>query len=196
MNIGIDLDDTTFITVDSMIKYADIYDTKILGRKGTNGKLGRIKDRYYLKTLYGWDDETKFNFFNMFYKDILEECVAMENASQVINKLKEQGNRIFFITARLNSIPNCNTYEITKNSLEKNNINYDQIIVNASDKLKVCKDKDIQIFIEDSYSTCKKLEKNGVKTYLMTTKMNEKIDAKNIERVSSWDELYIKLFKF
>lgn len=28
MKIGIDLDDTTFVTVNSMIKYADLYDKK------------------------------------------------------------------------------------------------------------------------------------------------------------------------
>ena len=62
MRIGIDIDDTTVITVNSMIKYADIFDTQILGRTGTNGNLGLIKNRYYLKVLYGWDDKTKSNF--------------------------------------------------------------------------------------------------------------------------------------
>ena len=47
MRIGIDLDDTTFITVKSMIKYADIYDMQYLGRSGTNGNLGLIQNRYY-----------------------------------------------------------------------------------------------------------------------------------------------------
>ena len=48
MKIGIDLDDTTFITVKSMIKYADKYDVEVLGRKGTNGNLGLIQNRYYM----------------------------------------------------------------------------------------------------------------------------------------------------
>ena len=64
MKIGIDIDDTTVITVNSMIKYADIYDKKILGKNSTNGKLGLIQNRHYLKALYGWEDETKFDFFN------------------------------------------------------------------------------------------------------------------------------------
>ncbi len=71
MRIGIDIDDTTLITVNSMIKYADLYDTKDLGRTGTNGNLGLIKNRYYLKVLYGWDDKTKFAFFNKYYKNVL-----------------------------------------------------------------------------------------------------------------------------
>lgn len=70
MKIGIDLDDTTFITVKSMIKYADKYDVEVLGRKGTNGNLGLIKNRYYLKVLYGWNDTQKFDFFDMYYKNV------------------------------------------------------------------------------------------------------------------------------
>lgn len=193
MKIGIDIDDTTVITVKSMIKYADLYDTKILGRKGTNGNLGLIQNRYYLKVLYGWDDKTKFDFFDTYYKNVLEECVPMANASETITKLKEEGNEISFITARLTQIKNCDTENITIKTLKDNNIPYDKLIINASDKLKFCKENGIEIFIEDSYDTCRQLEENGIKTYLMTTKMNQNIDAVEIERVKDWNEIYQKV---
>lgn len=191
MKIGIDIDDTTVITVKSMIKYADLFDTKILGRKGTNGNLGLIQNRYYLKILYGWDDKTKFDFFDMYYKNVLEECEFMPDAKEIIKKLKEDGNEIYFITARLLQIKNCDTESITKETLK--DIPYDKLIINASNKLEVCKDNQIDIFIEDSYDTCKELEENGIKSYLMTTKMNQNIDAGNIERVTSWKEIYSKI---
>ena len=193
MKIGIDIDDTTVITVKSMIKYADLYDTKILGRKGTNGNLGLIQNRYYLKVLYGWDDKTKFDFFDTYYKNVLEECVPMPNAPETITKLKEEGNEISFITARLTQIKNCDTENITINTLKDNKIPYDKLIINASDKLKFCKENEIEIFIEDSYDTCKQLEESGIKTYLMTTKMNQNIDAGEIERVKDWNEIYQKV---
>lgn len=194
MRIGIDLDDTTFYTYKSMIKYADIYDTKILGRKGSNGNLGLIQNRYYLKHLYGWTDEEKQEFFRRYYKNILEECEPMENSSEIINKLKEN-NEIYFVTARLTNVPDCNTDQITKESLKRNNISYDELISNASDKLAVCKDQRINIFIEDSYDTCKELEENGIKAFLMTTPMNKNIDSGNVERVNNWKEIYDKLKK-
>ena len=196
MKIGIDIDDTTVITVKSMIKYADLYDTQILGRKGTNGNLGLIQNRYYLKVLYGWDDKTKFDFFDTYYKNVLEECTVMSNAPQVIRKLKEEGNEIAFITARLLNIKNCDTENITIRTLKDNDIPYDKLIINASDKLKFCQENNIEIFIEDSYETCKQLEENGIKTFLMTTKMNENIDAGNIERVHDWNEIYDKIDVF
>ena len=196
MVIGIDIDDTTVITVNSMIKYADIFDTQILGRKGTNGNLGLIQNRYYLKVLYGWDDKTKFDFFDTYYKSVLEECTPMPNAGTTIKKLKDEGNKIMFITARLLNIKDCDTESITKKTLEDNNIPYDKLIINAKDKLEYCLENNIQIFIEDSYETCKELEENGIKTYLMTTKMNENIDAGSIERVESWNEIYDKIEKY
>jgi len=196
MRIGIDIDDTTLITVKSMIKYADLYDTEILGRKGTNGNLGLIQNRYYLKVLYGWDDKTKSDFFDTYYKNVLEECIPMENAPEIVRKLKDEGNEILFITARITQIENCDTKSITEKTLKDNNIPYDKLIINASDKLKFSLENGIEIFIEDSYDTCKQLEENGIKTYLMTTKMNENIDAGNIERVSNWHEIYEKISEF
>ena len=196
MKIGIDIDDTTMITVNSMIKYADKYDVEILGRTGTNGNLGLIKNRYYLKVLYNWDDKTKYDFFNTFYKNVLEECVPMPNAPKVITKLKQEGNEISFVTARLLNIKNCNTEEITKKSLKDNNIHYDSLVINISDKLKYCKQNAIEIFIEDSFDTCKQLEENGIKTFLMTTKMNQDLNEENIERVNNWDEIYQKINRY
>lgn len=197
MRIGIDIDDTTVITVNSMIKYADIFDKEVLGRSGSNNNLGLIKNRYYLDTLYGWDRDTKFKFFDTYYKNILEECVPKENAGKIIRELKNEGNEIYFITARLTSIPNCDAENITKNMLKENDIPYDKLIINASDKLKFCKENGIEVFIEDSYETCKELQENGIKAVLMTTKMNENVDAGNVERVDCWDEVYqkIKLLK-
>ena len=88
-----------------------------------------------------------------------------------------------------------NTEEITKNTLKGNNISYDKLIINASDKLKVCKDEKIELFIEDSYDTCKELIENGIKSILMTTKMNQQIEAGNIPRVHNWDEVYEQIRK-
>ncbi len=196
MRLGIDIDDTTFITVKAMLKYGDIYDTEVVGGKGTNGNLGLITNRYYLKALYGWDDKTKFSFFDTYYKNILEESYPMEDAVSIINRLKEKGNEIYFITARLLNIKNCDTENITKDSLKKYNISYDKLIINAADKLKFCLENKIDIFIEDSFDTCKELESHGIKVFLMTTKMNENIDSGSIERVHSWKELEIKLMDY
>lgn len=190
MRIGIDIDDTTVVTIHSMIKYADKYNSEVLGLETNNDKLGLIQNRYYLKAIYGWDDTTKYNFFEKYYKNVLEECVILPFADEIINKLKNEGNEIFFVTARLSNIPGCNVEEITKKTLEKYNISYDNLFVNILDKVSFCREKNIDIFVEDSYETCVELEKNGIKTYFMTTLMNKNIKEEKTRRVNNWNEIY------
>jgi uncharacterized HAD superfamily protein len=195
MKIGIDIDDTTFLTVKSMLKYADLFEEEISGVPTNRDSFGLIKNRYYLQALYGWSDETKFEFFRKYYKNVLEECTMLPNADVVIQKLKEEGNTIHFITARLMNIEGCDTEKITKESLKKFNIPYDYLDLHVSDKLKFFKDNNIDLCIEDSFETCRQLTDNGIKAILMTTKMNEQIDAGEITRVTNWNEIYEEIKK-
>ena len=195
MKIGIDIDDTTFLTVKSMLKYADIFEEEISGVPTNRDSFGLIENRYYLKALYGWDDETKFAFFDKYYKNVLEECTMLPNADKVIRKLKEKGDTIHFITARLMNIKGCDTEAITRKSLSKFNIPYDSLNLHISDKLEFFKDNKIDICIEDSFETCKQLTENGIKSILMTTKMNEKIESGDIVRVNNWNEIYDEIEK-
>ena len=189
MKIGIDIDDTTFVTVKSMLKYADKFELERTG-KVNKDSFGLIKDRYYLKALYKWDDETKYVFFNKYYKNILEECTLMKDADITLQKLKSEGDEINFVTARLMDIDGCETEKITKESLKKFNIPYDNLSLHVIDKVKFFKENNIDICIEDSYETCSILQSLGIKSILMTTKMNEKIDTKDVVRVNNWNEIY------
>ena len=195
MKIGIDIDDTTFLTVKSMLKYGDIFEEEISGVPLNRDSFGMIKNRYYLKALYGWDDETKFTFFRKYYKNVLEECTLLPNADKVIQKLKEDGDTIHFITARLMNIEGCDTEKITRASLEKFNIPYDYLDLHVSDKVKFFKENNIDLCIEDSFETCRQMLDNGIKAILMTTKMNEQIDDPEIIRVNNWDEIYAEIQK-
>lgn len=135
----------------------------------------------------------KKTFFDMYYRDILKECVPMEDVAEVIKKLKSEGHEIHFATARLTNIEGCDTISITKDNLSKFNIPYDKLKVNVADKLKYAKENAIDIFVEDSFETCKSLQENGIKAYLMTTRMNAKIKTNDIERVNNWNELYERI---
>ena len=196
MKIGIDIDDTTFNTINSMIKYADIYDAKMHGNKKKENSFGYIKNRYYLSEIYDWDEKTKFDFFEKYYKNVLEECVMLPNANSIIQKLKDEGNEIHFVTARLMIIENCDSKKITIDSLKRYNIPYDSLNMQIGDKLDFFKKNNLDICIEDSFETCKQFEENGIKSVLMTSKMNERIDSGTITRVNSWNELYEEIQKY
>ena len=155
-----------------------------------------LRDRYYLKALYGWDDKTKFTFFDKYYKNVLEECTMLPGADKTIQKLKSEGDEIYFITARLMNIKDCDTEGITKRSLEKFNIPYDELYLHISDKLTFFKENGIDLCIEDSFDTCRQLTDNGIKSILMTTKMNASIDSKEITRVNNWNEIYDEVEKY
>ena len=195
MKIGIDIDDTTFLTVKSMLKYADLFEEEISGVPTNRDSFGLIKNRYYLNALYGWDDKTKFDFFNKYYKNVLEECTMLPNADKVITKLREEGNIIHFITARLMNIEGCDAEKITKDSLAKFKIPYDYLDLHVRDKVKFFKEKGLDLCIEDSYETCKEMVDNGIKALLMTTKMNEQISDSEVTRVNNWDQIYQEIKK-
>lgn len=196
MKIGIDIDDTTFFTVKSMLKYGNIFEEEISGKPIDRDNFGLIKNRYYLNALYGWDNETKFKFFDKYYKNVLEECVMLPDANTVIQKLKEERDTIHFITARLMNIEGCDTESITRKSLEKNNIPYDSLNLHISDKLSFFKENKIDICIEDSFETCRQMTDNGIKSILMTTKMNCDVDNQEIVRVNNWNQIYEEIKKY
>lgn len=189
MKIGIDIDDTTLSILDPMLKYANHYMQEISGKSINEEKLGLITTRYYLEEIFGWTEETRDQFFNKHYKTVLNECSMIPNANTIIKKLKNEGNTIHFISHRLLHIKNCNTEEITKRSLSKYNIPYDTLNL-VKDKIDFSKKNSIDLFIDDCYETCKKLNDNGIKTLLMTSQLNSNINAEPLARVKNWTEVY------
>ncbi len=191
MRLGIDIDDTTLVTVDGMIKYGDIFCREVLKRKETKSNISDVKDRFYLKALYGWDEETKFKFFDLYYKNILEECYPKEDSVKILNKFKEDNDELFFISSRLTFIAGCDAQKISEDSLTKYEIPFDKIIIGAYSKLEYCLANHIEVFVDDSYDVLEELSKHGIKCYLMTTPMNSSIKViDSIKRVNTWNEIY------
>ena len=190
MRIGIDIDDTTVVTVKSMMKYGNVYNEEVLKRPPVNFNLGEIKDRYYMNALFGWSEEIKFDFFDKYYKQVLEDWEPLPEAPKVIRKLKEEGNSIYFISARLTTIKGCNSEQISLDTFNKYGIPYDKVIIGAYDKLKYCLENDIDVFIDDSLEVLEELSKHGIRCYLMTSPINSKLKTDNVKRVTSWEEIY------
>jgi len=77
--------------------------------------------------------------------------------------------------------------------VEKNNINYDKLITECNNKLLVCKENNIDIFIDDKIETCLELQNGGITSFIMNTPFNNQLDEKNVVRVFSWVDLYYKI---
>ena len=104
-----------------------------------------------------------------------------------INKLKEEGNEINFITAR-STFDMEEPYDQTKKYLEQNNIKYDNLYVNSLKKEEVTLKNNIDIFIDDSVKHCTNVSKTGIDVLMMTTTYNKKYT--NFKKVNNWKEIY------
>lgn len=190
MNIGIDIDDTISETFETLLPYAQKYTIEDLKKESKIYIKDEYANHFYIVYMNGWNEQEAMNFWNRYYAEILREVNIKKFASEVINKLKQEGHKIYLITARWD-MPKDNVKDITKQWLIENNIEYDELIINASDKLKLVEEKNIDIFIDDSFNNCKNIvENSNTKAYMMTSRVNGSFSHEKIKRVYSWPEVY------
>lgn len=188
MKIGIDIDNT-LTEVQKELNIAAFNYAKKLGKDldesedllediNNNGNFYREKFKFSY-------DELKF-----FLKDIQEEIInrakPRENVVKCINKLREKENEIYIITAR-DSEFHDDPYKLSKDWLEKNNIKYDKLIVNARKKAPVCKQENIDLFIDDQLNNCIEISKLGIKTIRIS---EDEANYDNITSLKNWDDIY------
>ncbi len=187
MNIGFDIDDTITNSSDIFVKYAIEYNhiKKICYPININEKDQTLA--------FGWNNDNKIEFQKRYLKKILMETTPNKDVINTINHLKNNHHTIFLITARSDyEIPGM--YELTKEWLLKNQINYDKLFVNSNDKLSICKDNDIDIFIDDNVDICNNIFENSkINVVLYTTRYNKNIET-NFKRIFNWRQilLYVK----
>lgn len=177
MRIGIDIDDTICETWEYIkpvfIKHFALDETK-LENKTYSRALPCTVDEYY-------------DFCKKYIDKLMLDIPIKKDVSKYINKLKEEGNQIYFITARGNKDMNT-PYETTQEYLNKNNIKYDYIYVNSSDKNEVIKNNNIDILIDNSIKHCIEAVKIGTRVIMMNHISNEKFN--NYEKANNWEEIY------
>lgn len=181
MNIGIDIDDTITYTYETLLPMIAL-------KYGMNiSKLMKQRPSYKMLSnlLPNYEEFAEANYATMAKIVPLKDGVV-----DILNKLREQGHKIIFITAR-NYIEYKDPYNLSKEYLDLNNIPYDKLIVNADDKAKHCILEGIDLFIDDNTSHCKAVQRRGIDTLQFDTIFTEKI--KGLERVNNWEEVYNKV---
>lgn len=182
MRIGIDIDDVITDTSASMKEYIIRYDT--------NGELTKN-----IEDIMRGDASTPFieRFFIDHFLDIAGNAKIKENACTIINRLFNSGNEIYLITARGEKRKIFKgTESLTLNYLKQNNICYTDIIFNAIDKSKLCKDYQIDLMIDDSIKHCEAIRNEGIKSILFTSVVNKSLPT-TVTRVDNWLELEEKI---
>ena len=194
MKIGIDIDDTISDSIERWIYYADKFEEEnpnVVKEKITKFQLQNSHN--YLEEFYKWDERDKEIFFNKYSNSMLKTVKIKENASSVINKLKEEGHKIYIVTSRFKIRDNSDAENITINWLKNYGVQYDKIYFNASNtKLQICNEESIKLFIDDNYEVCKTMINNDIKALKMNSKYNN-INDDTIPRVNNWKEVYNKI---
>ena len=188
MNIGIDIDGVLL----DLERFAIDYGTKFCIEENLDIKIN-IQE-YWEKLKFSWTEEQENKFWNKYIIKYFKQYQPREFASEIIKKLKKEGNKIYIITARneegLPQEEYGKSQEITKTWLNENNIEYDKLIFTPdSEKLEQCLKNNVEIMIEDSPTNIKNIsEKIPVIKY--NCSYNENILGKNIIRTYSWYQIY------
>ena len=188
MRIGIDIDDTLTDVKEELIEAGEKYARSL-------GKDIKVDKNFEDKNNNGnkWQEMFQFNYEELkyFLKDIQESITnkakPRENVVEVINKLKNDGNEIIIITAR-DSEFHDDPYKYSKDWLDKNNIYYDKLVVNARNKDDACIKEKIDLFIDDSESNCLKVKKAGIKTIRVCNEIEN--SNSNLICFNNWNDIY------
>lgn len=188
MNIGIDIDGV----LTDLEKFIIDYGIKFCLEEGLKVNIKKIG--YDERETFNWTQEQADMFWERYFtRYVLNEPQRMF-ATEVINKLREQGNKIYIITAR-NEYGLSKEYygkmqELTKKWLNKQNIVYDKLIF-ARDEEKIlrCKENNIEVMIEDSPKNIKDISRK-INVIKFNCKYNEDIEGNNIFTAYSWWHIF------
>lgn len=150
--------------------------------------------KYWEIEKYNWTKEQEELFWNKNLVPYVVESNPRKFAPQILEKLQEEGNKIFIITARNESgMPpeyEGKMQELTKKWLLDNNIKYKKLIfTDDTNKLKNCIENNIDVMVEDSPINIKNISQK-IKVIKFDCQYNKDIDGKNILTAYSWYHIY------
>lgn len=181
MNIGIDIDDTITHTYETLLPMVAI-------KYGMNLKKLQLQKPSYAMLRNILPNFEKFASESL--PAVAKIAPLRDGVIDVLTKLREQGHKIIFITAR-NRIEYQDPYRISSDFLKINGVPYDKLLVNIEDKAQQCIVEGIDLFIDDNNDNCRSVHKTGIETWQFGTIFTQKI--KGIDRVNSWDEVYNRI---
>ena len=192
MRIGIDIDGV----ITDIERFIADYGTKYC--KENNLSINIKAGEYDEFKTFNWTEEQGIKFWNEYIVYYATEYPARDFASEVIQKLKEEGHEIYIVTAR-------NDYGVPKEYIGKmkdfvakwlkdNNISYDKIIYTEGSKLPYCVGNYIELMIEDSPENIKDVS-TKIPVLCFDCNYNRNIEGKNITRVYSWYDVLDKISK-
>ena len=187
MRIGIDIDGTLTdiekFQLDYGSKFFSEYNKFIVNPNG-----------YETSEIFNVDEDLDNKFWEKYYFDYLKNDPIRDFASEIIKKLKDEGNEIYIITARHadNIITDKESSLLTKAWLDKNEVKYDKLIFSPEEKLNTCLENKIDIMVEDKPANIKNLS-TKIPVICIHAGYNQNCNGSNIYRAYSWYDVYHKI---
>lgn len=187
MRIGIDIDGV----LTDIEQWQLDYGSKVVCEQYHKGIIN--SDGYDIKEIFDVERNLDDEFWRKYLYDYATNEPARKFSDEVTNKLKEDGNEIYIITARFLTDKNDENgkkmRDIVINWLKKYNIYYDKIIFSPDEKFDICIENNIDLMIEDKPDNINKISKE-IPVICFDARYNKKCKGKNIYRCYSWYDIY------
>ncbi len=195
MRIGIDIDGV----LTDIEKWQLDYGSKFYFEK--YGKEILDNEGYETTDIFKVDSKFDDEFWTEYFKEYSINVDVRKFASEVIKKLKQDGNEIYIITARgsfLSHSANVMSIEENRNIvldwLKRNEIVYDKIIFSPEEKLSICLENMIDVMIEDKVDNINKIS-TRIPVICFHAGYNKNCIGDNNIRCYSWYDIYAKINK-
>lgn len=188
--IGIDIADTIIDVWPYLMKEAQIFN------ESHSNNLKKLESGLYLpEDIYGWNDDEKKEFWLNVGQEITFSAPIRDGVQETLEYFKNLDYLIYFVTAKSNDAY-VNLEENIVKMLEKNNIPYDEIYTQVTDKGKFCYEHSIDYLIDDSFNNCLGATNYGKTGILMSNIYNRDREmVENMYRVETFPEVKKYIYK-
>lgn len=185
MNIGIDIDNV-------ISNFNDVLLEEFLKHDKELRNTGIVDNSKYIsRGMFDWSELETKEFYNSNIERIAINLDLVNDAKKYIDKLKTNGNRIIIITGRNNG-EYSEPYQMTKDWLFKQGINYDKLILTNAykhhEKADICLEENIDIMVDDSVHVCEECLNKNIKSILFGTPYNKQ--EMRFKRMDNWNDIY------
>lgn len=181
MNIGIDLDGVVYNSENWFMAFGEVYDINNNGKGIVDSTTNNFQKRYGLS--YEKAKEIRLKYLPIQMK----ESPLMPFVKEVLRLLK-QNHKLYIITSR-GSMSNEHI-EITKQKLKEDKIDVDEVIFSQESKLNICRQKKIDLMIDDGFNVVKELSENNIKCLQFNADNTKCVTNENVIIVHNWGEVY------
>lgn len=193
MIISVDIDgvlvDREKYQLDKAMKYA---------KKNNLNYLIKDEKAYNVDGIFGWEKEEFIEFWNKYLFDYAKKA-PIKDVRKILNKLKHDNHKIIINTSRWLTEKDDELgqkmKEIVKKWFKKHKIPYDELVFACGDKLKVIKEYNANIHIEDNPKEAEPIAEN-IPVIIYKAKYNDDYNDSNIYKVSNWKEIYSVIKQF